>query len=380
MPIHELFSRPFVFLDGGMGTMLQRHGLPAGDHPERFNLTAPETVAAVHRAYLEAGSDIVYSNTFGASARKLEGSGLTPADVIPAAIRLAKAVAADFGAFVALDVGPIGELMEPNGTLSFDEAYDLFREQIALGADAGADLIVIETMTDLSEMRAAVLAAKETCALPVFATMSFEETGRTFTGTTAVSMAEVLTGLEVDALGVNCSLGPKQLIPIIRAIGAVTDKPLIVKANAGLPDAKTGNYLLRASDFAEQMAEFAAEGVQFVGGCCGTNPDFIRALKAAFSNKVRADRTVNLQSRVCSSTTAVCIDRVRVIGERRPCGKTIWIISLPRVCSRQMPAHTFWMSMWVCPVLTKFPSCSAWSPACRVWWICRCRSTPAIPL
>lgn len=238
MPIHELFSRPFVFLDGGMGTMLQRHGLPAGEHPERFNLTAPEIVASVHRAYLEAGSDIVYSNTFGASARKLSGSGLTPADVIPAAIHLAKDVASEFNACVALDIGPIGELMEPNGTLSFDEAYELFREQILLGAEAGADLVVIETMTDLAEMRAAVLAAKENCSLPVFATMSFEEGGRTFTGTSAVSMAEVLTGLGVDALGVNCSLGPKQLLPIIRAIGEVTHLPLIVKANAGLPDAK----------------------------------------------------------------------------------------------------------------------------------------------
>ena len=322
MPIHELFSRPFVFLDGGMGTMLQRHGLPAGEHPERFNLTAPEIVASVHRAYLQAGSDIVYSNTFGASARKLLGSGLTPADVIPAAIHLAKAVASEFNACVALDIGPIGELMEPNGTLSFDEAYELFREQILLGAEAGADLIVIETMTDLAEMRAAVLAAKENCSLPVFATMSFEEGGRTFTGTSAASMAEVLTGLGVDALGVNCSLGPKQLLPIIRAIGEVTPLPLIVKANAGLPDAKTGNYLLRAQDFAEQMALFAAEGVQFLGGCCGTNPDFIRALKAAFSDKTRAERTVAPISRVCSSTRAVAIDRVRVIGERiNPTGK-----------------------------------------------------------
>jgi len=322
VPIHELFSRPFVFLDGGMGTMLQRHGLSAGEHPERFNLTAPDTVAAVHRAYLQAGSDIIYSNTFGASARKLSGSGLTPADVIPAAVRLAREVAAEYGACVALDVGPIGELMEPNGTLSFDEAYALFQEQILLGTEAGADLIVIETMTDLAEMRAAVLAAKENCSLPVFATMSFEEGGRTFTGTSAIAMAEVLTGLGVDALGVNCSLGPKQLLPIIRAIGSVTDKPLIVKANAGLPDAKTGNYLLRAGDFAEQMALFADEGVQFLGGCCGTNPDFIRALKAAFSDKTRIERTVDYTSRVCSSTKVVPVDRVCVIGERiNPTGK-----------------------------------------------------------
>ncbi len=322
MLFETLCSREFVFLDGGMGTMLQRHGLRAGEHPEVFNLSHPEIVAAIHRAYLQAGSDIIYANTFGASARKLEGTGCSPEQVISAAVGIARREAQAFGAAVALDVGPIGELMAPAGTLQFDEAYALFREQMLAGAQAGCDLIVIETMTDLAEARAALLAAKEATSLPVLVTMSFEENGRTFTGCPAESMAAVLSGLGADALGVNCSLGPEQLLPIVRSIGSVTDRPLVVKANAGLPDAKSGRYRMDAARFAAEMSGCAAAGVQFVGGCCGTTPDFIAALKQALTGQTRAAREVRPVSWVCSATRATPITGVRVIGERiNPTGK-----------------------------------------------------------
>ena len=322
MDFLKLLRSEFVILDGGMGTMLQQHGLRAGEHPEAFNLSRPGTVKSIHRAYLEAGSKVLYANTFGASERKLEGSGLTPEAVISAGIRLAKEAAADYDAAVALDIGPIGALMTPAGDLSFNEAYDLFARQIEAGTAAGADLIAIETMTDLQEARAALLAAKEHAELPVLVTMSFEESGRTFTGCAAEAMAEVLTGLGADAIGVNCSLGPKQILPIIRRIGALTRLPLVVKANAGLPDARTGRYNLSAADWAAEMSVCAEAGVQIVGGCCGTDPGFIEALIAALSGKTRADRAYDGRSRIASSEECLTLDRVAVIGERiNPTGK-----------------------------------------------------------
>ena len=322
MTFQELLRAPFVFLDGGMGTMLQRHGLRTGEHPEVFNLTHPQTVKAIHQAYLEAGSQILYTNTFGASARKLQGTDLSPEVVISAAVSLAREAAAPFGALVALDIGPIGELMSPAGELRFDEAYALFAQQVCAGAQAGADLIAIETMTDLQETRAALLAAKENSSLPVLVTMSFEEGGRTFTGCSAEAMAEVLTGLGADLIGVNCSLGPKQLEPVIRRIGRLTRLPLVVKANAGLPDARTGQYNLNAEEWAQQMAFCAEAGVQFVGGCCGTTPEFLLALQKALEGKTRAERQFDSSSRIASSENFLVLDRVRVIGERiNPTGK-----------------------------------------------------------
>lgn len=317
----KLFKDEFVILDGAMGTMLQRAGLPVGSLPELFTLSNPEVLENIHRSYVEAGSKITYTNTFSSNAHKLSGSGHTVEEVITASVSLAKK-AVQGKAYVALDIGPIGEMLEPSGTLSFDAAYEMFREMLMAGEKAGADLVAFETFTDLAELRVAVLAAKENTSLPIFTTMSFEENGRTFTGCLAECFAETMTGLGVDAIGVNCSLGPKQLMPVVRRIGAVTPLPLIVKANAGLPDARDGHYNITAEQFCEEMSECAEIGVQFVGGCCGTDPDFIKILSRTMKNKKRAKRVVSEETRLCSTTKFVTVDEVRIIGERiNPTGK-----------------------------------------------------------
>lgn len=276
-----------MILDGGMGTMLQAAGLGLGERPEIFGMEHPDVVERIQRSYVEAGSEILYANTFGANAHKLAGTGHTVEEVIRANIAIAKK-AAGGRAKVALDVGPIGELLEPLGMLSFEEAYEIYARVVRAGEACGADLVVFETMTDLYEVRAAVLAAKENSALPVWATMSFEASGRTFTGTTVAAMALTLTGLSVDALGINCSLGPREAAALIKELRQWTDLPLIVKPNAGLPDPATGGYNMGPEEFGRCMAEFPKLGASFFGGCCGTNPDFIRALVEAVGREGKA--------------------------------------------------------------------------------------------
>lgn len=266
-----------IILDGGMGTMLQAAGLGLGERPDVFGMKHPDVVERIQRSYVEAGSRILYANTFGTNAHKLEGTGYTVEEVISANIAIARK-AAGGKAKVALDVGPIGELLEPLGMLSFEKAYDIYAQVVKAGAASGADLIIFETMTDLYEVKAAVLAAKENSTLPIWTTMSFEASGRTFTGTTVASMALTLTGLSVDALGINCSLGPKELVPLVKELRQWTDLPIIVKPNAGLPDPATGEYSMGPEEFGQCMAEFPKLGASIFGGCCGTNPDFIRAL------------------------------------------------------------------------------------------------------
>ena len=270
-----------TILDGGMGTMLQAAGLPMGQLPEVWNITNPDTVAEIQRKYVEAGSRVIYANTFGANRHKVETSGYTPAELIAGGIQAARTAAGDRDVKVALDVGPIGQLLEPLGTMSFDEAYDIYKEMVIAGEQAGADLVIFETMSDLYEVKAAVLAAKENTRLPVWVTMTFEATGRTFVGVTVPAMALTLTGLGVDALGFNCSLGPKELLPMVEELRQWTDLPLILKPNAGLPDPATGAYVITPEEFAEEMKGAAELGVTIMGGCCGTTPDFIRALDAA---------------------------------------------------------------------------------------------------
>ena len=308
-----------TILDGAMGTMIQAAGLKLGERPEIFALRHPESVENIQRMYIEAGSNILYSNTFGANRHKLEGTGHSTAELIKANVAIAKR-AADGKAKVALDVGPIGELMAPLGTLSFDEAYDIFKEMVIAGSEAGVDLVIFETFTDLYEVKAAVLAAKENSNLPVWVTMSFEMSGRTFTGTTVECMASTLTGLGVDAMGINCSLGPKEILPLIRRMSEWTDRPLIVKPNAGLPDPETGNYLITPDIFASEMKGFLELGVDIVGGCCGTTPAFIRALSdlpQASDSRIKATRRG-----VCSASHMTEFGGVRVIGERiNPTGK-----------------------------------------------------------
>ncbi len=315
-------NHKITFLDGAMGTMLQKSGLKLGERPELLCLTHPETVENIHRMYLDAGSEIIYANTFGANAHKLDGTGHSVEEVVSAAVRTAKRACAGRAARVALDVGPIGELLEPAGTLAFEEAYALFREMLVAGERAGADLVVFETMTDLYEVKAGVLAAKEHTALPVFVTMTFEPNHRTFTGCCVASMAAVLEGLGVDALGINCSLGPDEIFPIAKQLSECTNLPLIIKANAGLPDPETGLYDISPADFASQMVQYAALGLRYVGGCCGTTPDYIREIRAALEGKGTAAPAIVRKTVVCSPTQAVTVDGVRVIGERiNPTGK-----------------------------------------------------------
>ena len=311
-----------ILLDGGMGTMLQAAGLPIGQLPELWNVARPEAVTAIHRRYVEAGSRVLYTNTFGANRYKAAGCGRSVRELVEGGVRCAREAAEGHDVKVALDIGPTGRLLEPLGDLDFEEACEVFREIVAAGAEAGADLIVIETMSDLNEMRAAVLAAKENSSLPVWATMTFEATGRTFLGVTVGAMALTLTGLGVDALGFNCSLGPKELLGLVRELREWTELPLILKPNAGLPDPATGAYHITPEEFAEELSRAPALGVSILGGCCGTTPEFIRAAAAALRDLRPAPRPKKTRFGVCSATTVAETDAVRVIGERiNPTGK-----------------------------------------------------------
>lgn len=310
-----------LLLDGAMGTVLQQRGLPPGGQPELLNLTDPELICSVHRSYVEAGSQVVYANTFGANRLKLKRSGHSVEEIISAGVRLARK-AAGTSTFVALDVGPLGELLEPMGSLTFEDAYALFREMMEAGARAGADLIAIETMTDLYEAKAALLAAKEATDLPVLVTMSVEESGRTFTGCTIPSMARTLEGLGADAVGLNCSLGPSQLAPLLRELCDNTRLPVVAKPNAGLPDPVDGHYDMGPDAFVQAMLACLAAGVTLIGGCCGTAPEYIRQLKAATVGMKPAARHYDAAAFVCTPVTPLRLDGVRVIGERiNPTGK-----------------------------------------------------------
>ena len=312
-----------VILDGGMGTMLQARGLALGEYPELAALEHPDWLLEIHRAYVEAGAQILCANTFGANREKLRRTGKTVDEVAPASIAIAKA-AADGRALVALDVGPIGQLLEPTGTLHFEEAVDIFKEIVTAGVQAGADLVMIETMTDLQECRAALLAVKETCHLPVMVTMTFEERGRTFLGCDPASAALTLEGMGADVIGVNCSLGPKEMPPLVEELTRWTNLPISVKPNAGLPDPGGAGYDITAREFAASMAELTELGVKCYGGCCGTTPEYIALLKQALAGRTIRAIPRKVPAAVCSGTCTVPIDRVRVIGERiNPTGKKL---------------------------------------------------------
>ncbi|MDY5613412.1 homocysteine S-methyltransferase family protein [Dysosmobacter sp.] len=318
----EIFQHGILMLDGAMGTVLQQRGLPPGGQPELLNLTEPALLASVYREYVDAGSRVVYANTFGANGLKLAKSGHSVTEVVRAAVTVAKEAVAGTGTLVALDVGPLGELLEPMGTLTFERAYDLFREMMEAGAGAGADLIAIETMTDLYETKAALLAAKEAASLPVLVTMSFEADGRTFTGCTVASMARTLEGLGADAIGLNCSLGPDKLAPLLKELCEHTRLPVVAKPNAGLPDPVDGHYDMGPEEFARALLPCVEAGVSIVGGCCGTSPDYIRALSAALAGKQPGQRRYRETGFVCSAVTPTPLAGVRVIGERiNPTGK-----------------------------------------------------------
>ena len=315
-----LNNKEFVSLDGAMGTMLQARGLKMGETPEALNIEKPDWLIDIHKQYIAAGADIIYANTFGGNRYKLAECGYSVEQAVGAAIKNARKACEGTDVLVALDIGPIGQLLEPTGNLTFEEAYDIFKEVIIAGADC--DVIVLETMTDLYELKAAVLAAKENSDKPVICTMTFEENMRTFTGCSVSSMAVTLEGLGVDAIGVNCSLGPKELFPVVEELCRWTTLPVAVKPNAGLPDPVTNEYSIDADEFARLIGELVPLGVKIFGGCCGTDPEFIRALNKTLSGMKYAERSSVIPSVCCTPANTVVIDQPRVIGERiNPTGK-----------------------------------------------------------
>ena len=313
-------NREFIFLDGGFGTMLQKENLDVGRVPEVLNITHPQVVQRIQKAYIDAGADIIRTCSFGVNKYKIEGCGYTVEELMKAAVKNAREAAEGTDTKIGLDIGPIGRLLEPNGSLSFEEAYEIFKLQVEAGSDA--DVILIETMTDLYEMKAAVLAAKENAELPIIATMSFEANQRTFTGTEVRAMALTLEGLGVDAIGMNCSLGPAEFKPLIEELSKWTTLPIVSKANAGLPNPATGEYDVEAEQFAKLTADLIPHGVKAVGGCCGTTPAFIKAIHEAFEGKKYCRQNPNIPAAVCTPEKTIIIDQPRIIGERiNPTGK-----------------------------------------------------------
>ena len=325
MQVNELFRQSnTILLDGGMGTMLQAAGLKLGACPEELNITDPALIEGIHGQYAAAGSRIVNANTFGASAHKLAGSTYTLEQVITAGIENCKRACAPYGALTALDVGPLGELLEPSGTLAFEDAVAEYARIVKAGEAAGADLIFFETYTDLYELKAALLAAKENTHLPILASMSFEAGGRTFTGCTVESFAATARGLGADAVGINCSLGPKEIFPMAKRLAEAVpgNFPVFVKPNAGLPRADGSGYDITPQLFALQMKPYRELHLFAAGGCCGTTPEFIKLLNGTFAGCTPGRPAHRMPSVLCTPVDTVTVDGITVVGERiNPTGK-----------------------------------------------------------
>lgn len=326
----ERLGKELLYFDGGMGTLLQSKGLKPGELPEVWNLEHTAEIVDIHRQYYEAGSDIVLTNTFGANALKFHDSKYALKDIVTAAVANVKK-AASLGVhdgrevYTALDIGPTGKLLKPMGDLAFEDAYEAFKEVVKYGEDAGVDLIHIETMSDTYEVKAAVLAAKENTDLPVFATMIFDEKGKLLTGGDVPSVVAMLEGLRVDALGINCGMGPEQMLPILSEIMEYTSIPVIVKPNAGLPKQRDGEvyYDVVPRQFAQTMQKVLQLGASVIGGCCGTTPEHIRVMIQGVQSRqlqrpVPTDKTI-----VSSYGKAVLLgQKPMIIGERiNPTGK-----------------------------------------------------------
>ena len=325
MQVNELFRQSnTILLDGCMGTMLQAAGLKLGACPEELNITDPALIEGIHGQYAAAGSRIVNANTFGASAHKLAGSTYTLEQVITAGIENCKRACAPYGALTALDVGPLGELLEPSGTLAFEDAVAEYARIVKAGEAAGADLIFFETYTDLYELKAALLAAKENTHLPILASMSFEAGGRTFTGCTVESFAATARGLGADAVGINCSLGPKEIFPMAKRLAEAVpgNFPVFVKPNAGLPRADGSGYDITPQLFALQMKPYRELHLFAAGGCCGTTPEFIKLLNGTFAGCTPGRPAHRMPSVLCTPVDTVTVDGITVVGERiNPTGK-----------------------------------------------------------
>ena len=322
MDILSLVKKGFVLFDGGMGTQLQANGLKAGDCPEQWNITNPEIITKIHKNYFEAGANVATTNTFGANPLKIANT----AEVVLKAVENAKRAVSCENQFVALDIGPTGKLLKPLGDLDFEDAYRAFAETVKAGVSAGCDLIIIETMNDPDEMKAAVLAAKENSCLPVFATFVLDERGKTVTGCDIQSMVALLEGLGVDALGVNCSLGAEELKRFVPELIKYASVPVIVNPNAGMPCVVDGEtcYDSTPERFAKEVYQIAEMGARILGGCCGTTPEHIKAVKAQIGG-LSPKEIVKKSYTVVSSYSQACVfdGKVVLIGERiNPTGKS----------------------------------------------------------
>lgn len=327
MNFREFLKNNSVLLDGGMGTLLQKEGLTPGELPERWNISHPEVIQGIHRAYFEAGSNVVYSNTFGANSLKFSSAELR--EIVGAAINNAKAARETAKSknpmFVALDIGPLGRLLSPLGDLDFEEAVGIFAETVRLGEELGADLIAIETMNDSYETKAALLAAKENSTLPVIVTNAYGDDGKLMTGASPSAMAALLEGMGADAIGANCSLGPEGLSPVISRLLEVSSVPVILKPNAGLPSVVNGEtrYNVTPEDFASECVSLFDKGVRVLGGCCGTTPEYISDLAKKLADRNPLPAAQKNITVVSSYTHAVVFGKSPVlIGERiNPTGK-----------------------------------------------------------
>ena len=325
------FRDKIYILDGAMGTMLQKAGMNPEETTTQFGLKHPEIWYDIFTQYINAGADIIYAGTFGINKFKADELDMSLEEAVVCAMNVAdrarneasKASGRDVK--IALGIGPLGELLEPMGTLTFEEAYDAFSQIVNAGKNCGADLVVIETMTDLYEVKAAVLAVKENSKLPVMVSMTFEENERTFTGVSLEAMALTLEGLGVDAMGINCSLGPVEILPMARKLRSLTSIPVFAKPNAGLPDPETGKYDITCDQFIDTMKEYIDCGINMVGGCCGTTPEYISGIaryRDSLVQKPQKEESIKHGLRICSSTDVVTVDHVTVIGERiNPTGK-----------------------------------------------------------
>ena len=322
--LRERLNKDLLIFDGGFGSQLQELGMKAGEIPEYYNIEHPEMIIDIHHRYLKAGADFITTNTFGANPLKLEQHKYSYQEVILATVQNAKeAKKIKPDAYIALDIGPIGKLMEPMGTLTFDEVYQSVKQMVELVKE-DIDVVLFETMTDIYELKASILAVKECSDLPIFATMTFETNGRSLSGCDPLTMVNVLEGLKVDALGINCSLGPNEMAPIIENILESTSFPVMIQPNAGLPLLEDGQtvYPMKADEFIEAIVPLVKKGIAIVGGCCGTTPEFIQKLKENCPTTV-TPREVSLLTRVSSGTTTVEFGKhVVVCGERlNPTGK-----------------------------------------------------------
>ncbi len=328
--IQERLGKELLFFDGGMGTLLQKEGLLPSELPEVWNIEHCETIQNIHASYFRAGSDIVLTNTFGANAIKFHSEKYSLREVVEKAVenvRIAAktAVGEKREYYVALDVGPTGKLLKPMGDLAFEDAYEAFKEVMQYGVRSDVDLIHIETMSDTYEVKAAVLAAKENTSLPVFVTLVFDEKGKLLTGGDVPAVVALLEGLRVDAIGINCGMGPQQMIPILQEIAKYTSLPIIVKPNAGLPKQKDGEtyYDVSPEQFAGSLKEIVRGGACIIGGCCGTTPEHIKAMVEVCRDLELVKPSYKEDTIVSSYGKAVCLgERPVIIGERiNPTGK-----------------------------------------------------------